>query len=111
MDDHLEGRGRAGARPGAVPFINVKQFRDAAVSDRACLSQLVETDIDPTDLHGAGRMPDGFNLAITPCESHPIAADLGLTKQNPDGTFPASFGLWAKINWEAGAGTIVFSAP
>jgi uncharacterized protein with NAD-binding domain and iron-sulfur cluster len=96
---------------GEVPFINLKQFRDATDSECACLSQLVECDIDPTQLLGAGLLPDGFDLAITPCQSHPIADDLGLLNQNPEGTFPAIFGFWVKMNWKAPAGTIVFEAP
>ena len=96
---------------GEVPFINVKQFRDATISERACLSQLVECDINATTLLGGGPLLGGFDLTITQCASHPIAADLALTRQNPDGTYPASFGLWVKMNWEAGAGKIVFQAP
>lgn len=96
---------------GEVPFVNVKQVRDATFSRRAALMQLVETDIDPTELLGAGLMPSGFDLTITTCESHPIADDLGLLDQRPDGSYPASFGLWVKMNWEAGAGNIVFQAP
>lgn len=95
---------------GGVPFVNLKQFRDATHSERACLSQLVECDIDPTEVLGAGLLPEGFDLAITPCQSHPIADDLGLLDKNPDGTFPAIFGFWVKMNWKAPAGTIVFQA-
>jgi hypothetical protein len=93
-----------------VPFINVKQVRDATFSRRAALMQLVETGIEPTKILGAGLMPCGFDLTITPCQSHPIARDLGLLDANPDGTYPASFGLWVKMNWQAGPGTIVFEA-
>jgi hypothetical protein len=95
-----------------VPFINVKQMRDATFSRRAALMQLVETNIQPAlPLLGAGLMPSGFDLTITPCDSHPIAADLGLLDQNPDKSFPATFGFWVKMNWEAGPGTIVCQVP
>jgi hypothetical protein len=49
-----------------APFINLKQFRDATYSDRACLTQLVECDFSVTSLMGAGLLEGRFNLSSLP---------------------------------------------
>ncbi|AFE07119.1 hypothetical protein COCOR_06776 [Corallococcus coralloides DSM 2259] len=88
-----------------VPVVNLKQFRDARDSSRACYQALIEGPLTVTRFRGAGLLRSDFTLALTPCQSHPIAADLGLQPQTR-----ASFGLWMRLDFNVGPGQEVWKA-
>jgi hypothetical protein len=61
-----------------IPVVFLKQFYDAACGEYACYQALVETSVQVTALRGIGRLPGRYQLTIHPCDSHPLADDLGL---------------------------------
>jgi len=88
-----------------VPVVNLKQFRDAKDGNRACYQALIEGPLTVTRFGGAGPLLGDFTLNITPCQSHPIAADLGLQ-------LPAQsrFGLWVRMDFTVEPGQEVWKA-
>jgi hypothetical protein len=62
-----------------VPLVNLKQFRDAEHPDRACYQALITSSCRVEQLHSVSLMLDQHVLDVLPCESHQIAADLGLS--------------------------------
>ena len=56
----------------------LKQFRDVANSSRSCYQSVIEAPGEVTGFRGGGVLPGEYALSILPCDSHPIASDLGL---------------------------------
>ena len=91
--------------PLSVSAINFKQFRDAVDPTRACYQAIVESPLTLDQLTGFGLLGSGYTLSITPCESHAIAADLGIAA-----TVPISFAYYVDIGFRAMPGRIVWQA-
>jgi hypothetical protein len=89
-----------------VPVVNLKQFRDAKDGNKACYQALIEGPLTVTRFGGGGLMRGDFTLDITPCQSHPIAADLGL--QLPT---RSRFGMWVRMDFDVEPGQEVWKAP
>ncbi len=89
-----------------VPLVNLKQFRDAEDPTRACYQALVEGPCTLKAIHGGGFYWGRSTVQITPCESHQIARDLGLSGN----TIEARFGFYVDMDFDAEAGKIVWQA-
>jgi hypothetical protein len=89
----------------SVPVVNFKQFRDAVDPRRACYQAIVDAPLQIDELSGLGFLGDGYRLKITPCESHTIAADLGITNDEP-----VAFAYFLELGFSAVAGRIVWTA-
>ena len=96
----------------AINVINLKQFRDAIDSTKACYSALVQSPCQLDQWRGGGFLNGSYEIEITTCESHQIAKDLGL------GTPPAGGGplkvtpltaWWAQVDFSTPPGQIVWS--
>jgi uncharacterized protein with NAD-binding domain and iron-sulfur cluster len=90
-------------------LVNLKQFRDAVDPTRACYQAIVEGPLrlDAMTFGGGGFLGAGYKLSITPCESHRIVEDLGLSGHEID-IHPLAF--YANIGFSALAGRIVWKA-
>lgn len=95
-----------------APVINLKQFRDAADSRKACYQALVNGPVALDTWRGGGFLGGDYEVTITACESHAIVTDLGLGAPGADKTvIPAKFGGWMKMDFSALQGDIVWQTP
>ncbi len=92
---------------GEVPMVNLKQFRDAQDSTRACYQALIEGPCKVRKLYGAGLFPPGYSATIPTWASHNIAQNLGLPTA---GAIPVEFGSWVRMDFAALAGREVWKA-
>jgi hypothetical protein len=90
-------------------LVNLKQFRDAVDPTRACYQAIVEGPLrlDAMTFGGGGFLGGGYKLSITPCESHRIVEDLGLSGPEIE-IHPLAF--YANIGFSALPGKIVWQA-
>lgn len=90
-----------------VPIVNLKQFRDAADSTRACYQALIECNCTTTQFDSWGLLEQGYLVDVPSYASHRIASDLGLPGV---AGIPVAFGAWAKLSFTADAGREVWRA-
>ncbi len=90
-----------------VPVVNLKQFRDAQDSTRACYQALIESPCTPTHFYGGGLLSGDYVLTLADYPSHQIAHDLGLPARTP---IPVLFSSWCRLDFTAGAGVEVWKA-
>jgi hypothetical protein len=90
---------------GEVELVNLKQFRDAWDSSKACYQAIIEGPCTITALRGAGLLPEGFSATIPDWASHRIAYHLGLPLSGP---IPAVFGTWVEMDFLASPGREVW---
>lgn len=95
---------------GAMPVVNLKQFRDAADGTRACYQALVTSPIAVKALRGGGLLTGDYALRILPCASHPMVEQFGL-QTNADGTIPVLGGAYVEWDFDAIAGEVLWEAP
>ncbi len=104
-----------------VPFVLLKQFRDAVVGDRACYQAIVETPAQLTALHAGGllgteQLGYKFEVEIGQFASHPLVQELGLTAQagslQPHGPalIPVKFAFWLDFDFRLQNGKIIWQA-
>jgi hypothetical protein len=93
-----------------VHAINLKQFRDAVDSTKACYQALVDSPCRLDRWKGGGMLPGEFELEITACDSHQIAADLGLGAAPPGQPILVrpQFAFWWRMDFSTQAGSIVW---
>lgn len=89
-----------------VPIVNLKQFRDANDSTKACYQALIEATCTITKLHGGGLLDGDYVLDVANFASHQIINDLGLSGS----TVPVDFALWLQMDFTADAGQEVWKA-
>ena len=94
-----------------APLLFLKQFRDAADPTRAVHQSIVQVEakLSTSRPFKCGRLSGSQRLTILPCQSHPIAADLGLTLDSA-GSVPARFGFWLDFDFELGLGQTLWTA-
>lgn len=92
-----------------VPVINLKQMRDTEHTELACYQALVEANLRITRFDSGGLLNGEYNVSLCDCDSHGIARDFGFDLVG--GTMPARFAFWAKLDFDAPAGTTVWQAP
>ncbi|RPI97023.1 MAG: hypothetical protein EHM39_10170 [Chloroflexi bacterium] len=95
-----------------MPVINLKQFRDAVDSTKACYQALVESPCQLDKWTGGGLLSGEFEIEITTCDSHQIVSDLGLGQLGSgDSTvIQPLFGWWIQLNFSTLAGSIIWTA-
>jgi uncharacterized protein with NAD-binding domain and iron-sulfur cluster len=90
-----------------VPMVNLKQFRDAKDPTCACYQALIESACRLERVHAGGLLGGDYVLDITPCDSHPIARDLGLST----GTgLEVKLALWIDMDFSVLPGTEIWKA-
>jgi hypothetical protein len=97
----------------ALTFINLKQFRDAEDSSRACYQALVEAPNEIKSVsHGGAIDVNGLVADFTTCQSHQIVSQHGLatTVGLPFTRVPILWGFWVKQDFGAEVGRIVWEA-
>ncbi|MDR3417349.1 MAG: hypothetical protein P4L83_14285 [Nevskia sp.] len=100
------------------PLINLKQFRDAADSSRACYQALVECPTQLVKLHGGGLLPGDYSLEIPYVESHTIVKDLGLVTAGgaagdgprPRAVMHPALAQWATMDLKVVGGSVIWEA-
>jgi hypothetical protein len=92
---------------GEVELVNLKQFRDAWDSSKACYQALIEGPCKILELRGGGLLPEGFSATIPDWASHRIAWHLGLPMGEE---IPAVFGTWVDMDFAAMPGREVWKA-
>jgi hypothetical protein len=90
---------------GEVALVNLKQFRDAWDSTKACYQALIEGPCKVQSLRGGGLLPEGFSATIPDWASHRIAYHLGLPMEE---AIPAVFGTWVAMDFAAMPGREVW---
>lgn len=89
-----------------VGIVNLKQFRDAEDSTKACYQAIIEGPCTVKEFRGAGPLAGEFRVTIPEWQSHRIVSALGL----PGSEFTAEFGWWVKMDFTADAGRAVWTA-
>jgi hypothetical protein len=92
---------------GKLPIVNLKQFRDAKDSTRACYQAIIESTCTPSKVYGGGLLDGEYRLDVSNFASHQIAKDLGLAGTTD---LPVEFALWVRMDFSADAGTEVWKA-
>ncbi|WP_029919350.1 hypothetical protein [Nevskia soli] len=95
-----------------LPVINLKQFRDAVDSSRACYQALVSSPCEIIDWKGGHFLDGDYEIEIATCDSHQIVNDLGLADQvGPDSTLiKPLYGFWCDMGFRTLAGSIEWQA-
>lgn len=95
-----------------LPVINLKQFRDATDSSRACYQALVNSPTEITDWTGGHFLDGDYEIEIATCDSHQIVTDLGLAdKPGPDSTLVKPlYGFWCDVGFRTLNGSIEWQA-
>ena len=93
-----------------VPTVNLKQFRDEEDNTLACYQSLVDCEAQMTKLKGAGLLPGKYELSVTPCESHQVEADLGLSNPVGDGRYSVRFAFWVNMDFPNPPGRRIWKA-
>jgi hypothetical protein len=104
--------------------INLKEFRDSEVPDRACYQAIVESEMVVRRLNAGGLLGDpfvrrgdptgGYRLEIHRTSSQPIVESLGLEVESETeihgrtvSTLMPAFPFWLDMDLEYGAGRII----
>lgn len=97
-------------RTPSIPMVNLKQFRDAVDSTRACYQALVDSPCQLDAWHGGGFLDGEFEVEITTCDSHRVVEDLGLADNvGADSTIiKPLYGFYAQIDFSTPPGSIVW---
>ncbi|MEA5552789.1 hypothetical protein VB713_17745 [Anabaena cylindrica UHCC 0172] len=103
-----------------VPLVNLKQFRDAEDSRRACYQALIESPMQLQTFHGGKLLGfddfgDKFELTINKFASQPIVQDLGLHTGYSPGSesiqIPIKLAFLLNFDFSFQNGTAVWQAP
>ena len=89
-----------------VGIVNLKQFRDAENSKKACYQAIIEGPCTVERFHGAGPLAGEFRVTIPEWQSHRIVGALGL----PGSELTAEFGWWVAMDFTADTGKAVWTA-
>ena len=86
-----------------IPMVFLKEFRDVESTADSCYQAVIETVSHATKVYGGRIYRNDFEITINPCDSAPIARDLGL----PTGTIKPMLSFYMNFDFEIGAGTTV----
>jgi hypothetical protein len=95
-----------------LPVINLKQFRDAVDSSRACYQALVSSPCEIIDWKGGHFLDGDYEIEIATCDSHQIVNDLGLADRvGPDSTLVKPlYGFWCDMGFRTLNGVVEWQA-
>ena len=88
---------------GDVPMVFLKQFRDATDPTKACYQAVIEAN-SHLDHWYDGWVTAPHDIAITPVDSHPIAAECGLATP-----LASVIGFWCRMDFTMQAGRVIAS--
>ncbi|MDE2437185.1 MAG: acetoacetate decarboxylase family protein [Sphingomonadales bacterium] len=94
------------AKNEEVPGVFLKQFRDAANGAKACYQAVIEAGSFVDTFHGGGLLDGSYEATLFNYDSHPLAADLGLSP----GPQPLEFPFWVNMDFTIGEGREVWRA-
>ena len=94
-------------RSHEVPIVNLKQFRDAADTTRACYQAIIESSMTAGTVHQGGLLAQDFLLDLPRYASHRIAGDLGITGVTD---IPVRAAFYVNMDFVANAGEEVWRA-
>jgi hypothetical protein len=80
----------------------LKQFRDAGDPTKACYQAVIEAPAHLEKFY-AGWFTHPHDIAITPCDSHPIVAECGLGGAN----IRSKLGFWCQMDFVMQPGKVV----
>lgn len=89
-----------------APMVFLKQFPDAADPTTACYMSLVEAPSNMTEFHHGGLMRTDYDVSFTPCDSHPIAKDLGFATE----TVKPLLSFFVEFDFEIDGGVEIWKA-
>ncbi|MEM8805458.1 MAG: hypothetical protein AAGF01_05465 [Cyanobacteria bacterium P01_G01_bin.38] len=79
----------------SVPFVFLKQFRDAQHGQQPCYQAIIEADTQLVKFRGGGLIEHPFKAQINNFASHPIVSDFGLGGPSP----PVKFAFWTEFDF------------
>ena len=77
-----------------IPFVFLKQFRDAHDSRKACYQKIIEAQMKVESFYEGGAFLKAYTLNIAALASHPIAQNLGLSAEQN-----SSLGAWMRVEF------------
>lgn len=83
-----------------MPMVFLREFRDIADPERTCYQKVIETMPGAKKIYGGRIYRNDFEVTITPCDSAPIARDLGL----PAGPIKPTMAFYMNFDFEIGTG-------
>jgi hypothetical protein len=89
-----------------LPVVNLKQFRDAKDSSKACYQALTTCQLVVNQLRSLQLLKTKCQISITPAESHNLVDLLGF----PSNVVPVEFGMLADMDYQTGESGIIWSA-
>jgi hypothetical protein len=95
-----------------IHVVNLKQFRDAVDSTKACYQALVDSPCRLDAWKGGGLLPGDYELEVTSCDSHRIVSGLGLSTVGggePQIVRP-KLAFWWRMDFSTQPGSIVWQA-
>jgi hypothetical protein len=87
---------------GDVPMVFLKQFRDAADPTKACYQAVIEAPAHLEKFH-AGWFAHPHDIAITPCDSHPIVVECGLA----GASIRSELAFWCQMDFVMQPGKVI----
>ncbi len=98
-------------RAPRIGVVNLKQFRDAVDSTRACYQAFVESPVVLQRWGGGGLLNQSVRIEITNCASHGIVQDLGLgSPQGPVFEVRPLLAWWAQFDFSTAPGNVIWQA-
>jgi hypothetical protein len=92
-------------RRGQTRIVFLQQLRDVEDMTRASYQAIVEANATSLTRRGGGLLPGSYAVDITPLESHPIAADLGLR----GASLMARMAFWVDLDFTMDPGQVIFA--
>ncbi len=90
--------------------INLKQFRDATETDKACYQSLTTAPLVMTNFRSGRLLTGDLNFFAERCQSHQIIEQFGLTAPSDgNANVPVHLGIEIALDFEIRAGTTVWS--
>jgi uncharacterized protein with NAD-binding domain and iron-sulfur cluster len=87
---------------GNVPLVFLKQFRDVVDPSKACYQAVIEAPSHLQKFYGGWFTPP-HDIAITPCDSHPIVAECGLAGPS----LRSNLGFWCQMDFVMEPGKVI----
>lgn len=87
----------------SVPVVFLKQIRDAVVSQRASIQEILEAPARLLGVPKAGLLPGEYLLTIEHADSHPIDDDLGV----PAGGLVSELAFWSELDFVVEDGELI----
>jgi hypothetical protein len=87
---------------GDVPMVFLKQFRDATDPTKACYQAVIEAPAHLEKFY-KGWFLHPHDIAILPCDSHPIVSECGLA----GATISSELGFWCQMDFVMQPGKVI----